>query len=161
MSKCDCCGKRGLMAATLDSGIYMYYVCLDCNDKINKVIDGVLQPEDVIGEKTDKGLEIYIRENYNCNSKSEENKNDGSIFESENRIEDNPPVSSTAGDIIKFISVIVIVASILGAIFIGKDSVVIGIVAGFGGFLGGMLSYGIGEICCRLKSIDVKMDRRR
>ena len=29
MSKCDCCGKRGLMSATLDEGPFTYYLCMN------------------------------------------------------------------------------------------------------------------------------------
>ena len=65
---------------------------------------------------------------------------------------------SVIGSAIKVFSVIIMILGVIGAIaLVGALGVGIAVVSGVINLLVGMLCYGIGEICCLLKSINAKM----
>ena len=161
MSKCDCCGKRGIMSATLDAGIYTYYLCAVCNEKYSDVVDGRLKPEDLITDKTEKGLADFIKENSNIEGDKSPKESVGHNDNYNGNYDNSYNGGSTAGSLIKFLAVIAIILSVIGAFVIGKDSLITAVVAGFVSVSLWLLCYGIGEICCRLANIEGVLRHRK
>lgn len=76
------------------------------------------------------------------------------VVEQKTKIQDEPKERSTVGEIIKLVAWIGLIASvILSVLFIGKIGVWSCFVLIVSSFLGFLVSYALGEICCLLADI--------
>ena len=151
MSKCDCCGEkkdngRSIMVGSGFSSAE-FWVCTDCSVKIHSVKEGKLDPNTFVNGETKTKLADYIRSIGNTTD-----NNTGNTVQYNNTYKE-----SSIGGYIKFFSVIVIILSVIGSFIIMNQNAAAGIASLVISCLVGTVCYGIGEICCLLKSIDSKI----
>lgn len=133
-------------------------VCSECSRKYEKLKKGEIQAEEMISEYTSEKIAnelkkrvAIIKDNANKNQMVESQKNDATEYMMKNS-------DSTVGKIIKSLSLIVLILSTIGALVIMVNvEVSIGLAVLLIDLLFGMVSYGIGEICSLLASINSKM----
>ncbi len=159
MRKCDCCGVNGLSSKdtmVVSNGIQDFHVCINCFENIQKVRSGKVSGENLIAKNIDyidNGIVRLLQEFQSESSGTTQAAGNTVISIQSN----NDSGESGVGNAIKILSVILIMGSVIGSIALFRISLVFGIAGIVTSVLVGMLCYGIGEICCRLASIDAKL----
>ncbi len=162
MRKCDCCGVIGLSSKetkVVSNGIQDFHVCINCFDNIQKVKSGEASGENLIAKNIDhidSGI-VRILQEIQSESSGITQGTGSSVIST---LSNNSPGESGVGNAIKVLAVILIILSLIGSFALFRISIVYGIAGIMISVLIGMLCYGIGEICCRLASIEAKLKHR-
>ena len=148
MSKCECCGKEITTRNHYSALGVDYWICNECYDKMDKLCKGLISPDDVITIETTNGLKSFI--SLKGKSSSSEQK------------DNKPPVKSeesSLGVAVEGLSLVFLVVSILGSVFLFSYNPIYG----FAGFIGSaflcMIFYTIGKIYTKVDSIEAKLEK--
>ena len=160
-TKCNCCGTNiGAFDdfEHLSIGKERYLVCGKCSSKIHAYQKGNISLDDIVGPRCITPIADYLYGLSNVVEESDEQEKVVKNYEQQVQNVDSESTSSI-GEAIKTLSAIILVLCVLGAlvIMIGMDNLVLGLAILPVSVLSCLLSYGIGEIVCLLKSIDSKL----